>query len=496
MSSEQAKVLNAHERMEKLFDPGTFQELDRHVRHHITDYGMAEKRPEGDGVVTGFGMVNGRQVFAYAQDKRVFGGSLGFAHAMKICKAMDMADRAGCPLVGFNDSGGARLQEGVVSLAGYGEIFHRNVNLSGRIPQISVISGVCAGGAVYSPALTDFIVMVRDQSLMFITGPKVVKAVTGQDVEPQKLGGAKVHATKSGVCQLMAKTDEQSIEYVRTLLGYLPQSFEEKPPVEDNDDPIDRLCPELESIVPEDTQMGYDVRKVIKEVMDKGEFFEVHGGWAKNIVVGFARMAGRTVGVVANQPMFMAGCLDVDASRKGARFVRTCDAYNIPIITFEDVPGYLPGMQQEYAGIIGHGAKMLYAYSEARVPKLTVILRKAFGGSYLVMSSKHMGSDFNIAWPKAQLAVMGAEGAVAILYRKQLMAIREQDGEQAEAEARERFLQEYRDVFMNPKKGAEHGYLDDVIDPAETRKVLCRALVMLDNKLDPRPEKLHGNEPL
>jgi len=496
MSDQEKVKLSAVERLETLFDEGTFHEIDRYVTHHITGYGMEDKKVAGDSVVTGFGLVNGRPVYAFSQNSGFMGGSLGEAHAQKVCKIMDLAVKEMAPVVGFNDSGGARLQEGVISLGGYGDIFFRNVRSSGVIPQLSVINGHCAGGAVYSPALTDFIMMVEDQSFMFITGPQVVKAVTGEEVSKSDLGGALAHAGKSGVCHKICYDDLESIENVRQILSYLPQNSQQQPPrLEPTDDP-NRVCPILNDLVPLDGKQGYDVRDVIREVMDDGEFFEIHENFAQNIVVGYARLNGYTFGVVANQPAYMAGTLDVNASRKGARFIRTCDSFNVPLLTFVDVPGFLPGVNQEHNGIIMHGAKILYAFAEATVPKLTVILRKAFGGAYDVMSSKHVGGDFNFAWPNSEIAVMGAAGAVSILNRKQLKKVTEEEGKEAANECRQQLIEDYEGVYLTPYMAAEYGYIDDVIAPDSTRQVLVRAYNSIKNKKEMDLPRKHRNVPL
>jgi acetyl-CoA carboxylase carboxyltransferase component len=482
--------LTARERLVALCDPGTFQELDMFVRHRCTSFGMEKQRPLGDGVVTGHGRVDGRPVFLFAQDFTVVGGSLGEAFAAKICKVMDMAMKAGAPVVGLNDSGGARIQEGVAALAGYAEIFFRNVDASGVVPQVSVILGPCAGGAVYSPALTDFVMMVKGGSHMFITGPKVIETVTGEKVSFEELGGAVAHAAKSGVCHLVEEDERSALQTVRDLLAYLPSNNLEEPPFVPSADPRDRAEEALDTIVPDDPQKPYDIKKVIQAVVDDGEFLEIHADWAKNIVVGFARLGGRSVGIVANQPAYLAGCLDIEASTKGARFVRTCDAFNVPLITFEDIPGFLPGVGQEHGGIIRHGAKLIFAFCEATVPKLTVITRKAYGGAYCAMSSKHIRADYNFAWPTAEIAVMGPEGAVNIVFAREI----EQAGDKA---ARERELvAEYRERFATPYQAAELGYIDDVIRPRETRRRLIDALETIRNKREPRPTKKHGNIPL
>jgi acetyl-CoA carboxylase carboxyltransferase component len=482
--------MTARERLEKLLDAGTFQELDAFVTHRSQEFGLGERITLGDGVVTGYGTINGRLVYVYAQDATVLGGSLGEAHAAKIVKVLDLALKNGAPVIGLNDSGGARIQEGILSLGGYGDIFLRNSLASGVVPQISVIMGPCAGGAVYSPALTDFVIMVDETSHMFITGPEVVKSVTHEDVTFDQLGGAQVHAGKSGVAHFTAESEDQALDMVRILLSYLPQNNLEDPPaVVSQDDPT-RAEDALDSMVPAEPNAPYDVTKVIREVMDMGTFFEVHAAFAANIVVGFARLNGRVVGVVANQPNVKAGALDIDASAKAARFVRFCDAFNVPLVTFVDVPGFMPGVAQEHGGIIKEGAKLIYAYCEATVPKLTVVLRKAYGGAYIVMSSKHVRSDYNVAWPSAEFAVMGPEGAVGVIHRRAL-------AEAADPEAmRARLLAEYREKFANPYQAASRGYVDAVIEPSRTRAVLINALQMLQNKRDSVPPKKHANMPL
>ena len=480
----------ARERIEALLDDGSFQELDRFVRHRCTEFGMEKKRPLGDGVVTGHGTVDGRTVYVYAQDFTVIGGALGMAHAAKICKVMDLAMKAGAPVIGINDSGGARIQEGVESLGGYAEIFFRNVMASGVVPQISMIMGPSAGGAVYSPAITDFILMVDKGSHMFITGPQVIETVTKEKVTFEELGGAIAHSTKSGVCSLFRDDEDGLIEAARELLSYLPSNNLSDPPFEASDDPAERLSPELDTLIPDDPRQPYDMKTVIREVMDDGAFYEIQPLWAANILVGFARLGGHSVGIVANQPKILAGCLDIDASTKAARFIRFCDAFNIPVITFEDVPGFLPGVNQEHGGIIRNGAKLLYAYAEASVPRLTVITRKAYGGAYCVMSSKHMRGDYNFAWPTAEIAVMGPEGAVNIVFRKEI----------AEAEDKttrnQELVDDYRDRFATPFFAAERGYIDDVILPSETRSALIKALSSVRDKREARPNKKHGNIPL
>jgi propionyl-CoA carboxylase beta chain len=482
--------LLARERIEKLLDPGSFVELDRFVRHREVEFGMRETRPWGDAVVTGYGTIFGRKVFVFSQDFTIFGGSLSEVFAEKVCKVMDLALRYGCPIIGINDSGGARIQEGVVSLAGYAEIFWRNVQASGVVPQISLVMGPCAGGAVYSPAITDFVLMVEGTSYMFITGPDVVKTVTGEEVTFEELGGAATHATRSGVAHFTHPDEETCLEEARYLLSFLPQNNLEAPPYTPPSDPLDREAPELDAIVPDSPTKPYDMKQVIERVFDEGEFLEVQPHWAENIVCGFSRLGGHAVGVVGNQPSALAGVLDIDASVKAARFVRTCDAFNVPLVTFVDVPGFLPGTSQEWGGIIRHGAKLLYAYAEATVPKLTVITRKAYGGAYDVMSSKHLRADFNVAWPTAEVAVMGPEGAVNIVFRKEL-----EEAEDPEAR-RQELIAEYKERFANPYAAAERGYVDDVIEPRRTRPVLVRALETALTKREPKPRRKHGNIPL
>jgi len=486
----EAGKLTARERIELLVDPGTFDETDALVVHRCTDFGMQEKKIPGDGVVTGFARIDGRPVAIFAQDFTVFGGSLSETYAAKICKIMDEAVKIGCPVIGLNDSGGARIQEGAASLAGYADIFLRNTLSSGVVPQISAIMGPCAGGAVYSPAITDFVVMVKNSSYMFITGPDVIRAVTHEEVTKEELGGALTHSSKSGVSHFTAEDDAHALGLIRRLLSFLPQNNHEDPPRRPTDDPPDRREVALNGIVPDNPNKPYDIKQVIRLIVDDGDFFEVHEHWARNIVVGFARLDGRPVGIVANQPAYLAGVLDIDASRKGARFVRFCDAFNIPLVTFEDVPGFLPGVSQEHGGIIVHGAKLLYAYAEATVPKMTVITRKAYGGAYCVMASKHLRTDVNLAWPTAEIAVMGAEGAVEILYRRELQA-----AEDPEAFKKQK-VEEYRRAFSNPWVGAERGYVDAVIEPADTRARLISSLRMLETKVDTSPPKKHGNIPL
>ena len=482
--------LTARERIDLLLDPGSFVEMDRFKTHRNSDFGMAAKTILGDGVVTGYGNVEGRQVFVFAQDFTVFGGSLSGAYAEKICKVMDLAVSTGCPVVGLNDSGGARIQEGVVSLAGYADIFFRNVSSSGVVPQLSAILGPCAGGAVYSPAITDFIVMAKQTSYMFITGPDVIKTVTHEEVSKEDLGGAQTHNSRSGVAHFAAEDEPAAIRTLRELLSYLPSNNLEDPPFIATEDPQGRRDDALKTVVPANPNKPYDIKDVIKGVVDDRHFFEVQEHYARNIVTGFARLGGRSVGIVANQPNVLAGVLDIDGSRKGARFVRTCDAFNIPIVTFVDVPGFLPGTAQEWGGIITHGAKLLYAFAEATVPKLTVITRKAYGGAYDVMSSKHIKADLNLAWPTAEIAVMGPDGAVNIIFRKELDKATDKDA------TRKDLVQKYRDTFANPYKAAELGYVDEVIAPEDTRPRLCRALQMLRNKRAEVPQRKHGNIPL
>jgi propionyl-CoA carboxylase beta chain len=480
----------ARERIEKLLDPGSFQELDGFVRHRTVDFNMLETRPLADAVITGHGTIDDRRVCVFSQDFTVFGGSLGEVMGEKICKIMDLAARIGCPVIGINDSGGARIQEGVVSLGAYGEVFFRNVACSGVIPQISLVMGPCAGGAVYSPAITDFILMVKETSHMFITGPDVIKTVTGEEVGFEELGGAMTHNTKSGVAHFATEDEDHCLEDARYLLSFLPQNNLESPPhLETTDDPL-RMDLELDSVVPDSPNKPYDMRAVIRLIVDDGEFLEVHEHYARNIVCGFSRLDGIAVGIVGNQPAALAGVLDIDASAKAARFVRTCDAFNIPIITFTDVPGFLPGTAQEWGGIIRHGATLLYAFAEATVPKITVITRKAYGGAYDVMASKHLGADFNFAWPTAEVAVMGPEGAANIIYRRELA------GHDAPAERRQALMDDYRARFANPYVAAERGYIDDVIIPHETRPKLITALHALATKREPGPKRKHGNIPL
>jgi propionyl-CoA carboxylase beta chain len=485
-----AGKMTARERLNFLLDEGTFEEFDKLVVHRSRDFGLEEQLYAGDGVVTGHGLIDGRRVFVFAQDFTVFGGSLSETHAEKICKVMDLALKVGAPVIGLNDSGGARIQEGVASLAGYADIFLRNTLASGVVPQISCIMGPCAGGAVYSPAITDFNVMVKDTSYMFITGPDVIKTVTHEDVTKEELGGAITHNKVSGVAHFVADSDEHALRMVRELLSFLPSNNMDDPPLSEATDSPDRTETKLNSIIPESSNQPYDIREVVHAVVDEGYFFEVHQHYAPNIVVGFARLGGRSVGIVANQPAYLAGVLDIDASVKGARFVRFCDCFNIPLITFEDVPGFLPGVEQEHGGIIRHGAKLLYAYAEATVPKITVITRKAYGGAYCVMASKHIRTDINFAWPTAEIAVMGAQGAVGLLYRREI-------SEAAEPEAaRKARIAEFEEKFANPNVAAERGFIDEVIEPAITRPKLIRALMLLQNKSDTNPSKKHGNIPL
>ena len=486
----EAGKMTARERVEFLLDEGSFEEFDKLVVHRSRDFGLDKQLYPGDGVVTGHGLIDGRSVFVFAQDFTVFGGSLSETHAEKICKVMDLAMKVGAPIIGLNDSGGARIQEGVVSLGGYADIFLRNTLASGVVPQISCIMGPCAGGAVYSPAITDFNIMVKDTSYMFITGPDVIKTVTHEEVTKEALGGAVTHNSVSGVAHFAADSDEHALRIVRELLSFIPSNNVEDPPRAEVSDPVDRIEPKLNDIIPEASNQPYDIRDVINHVVDDGYFFEVHQMFAPNICVGFARLGGRSVGIVANQPAFLAGVLDIAASVKGARFVRFCDCFNIPLITFEDVPGFLPGVSQEHGGIITHGAKLLYAFAEATVPKVTVITRKAYGGAYCVMASKHIRTDVNFAWPSAEIAVMGAEGAVGILYRRELNEAQDKDA------ARNSKIAELQDKFANPYIAAEHGFVDEVIEPAQTRPKLIRALSLLENKRDTNPPRKHGNIPL
>jgi propionyl-CoA carboxylase beta chain len=482
--------LTARERVEQLLDPGSFVELDRFKTHRCDDFGMGDKKIPGDGVVTGYGTIDGRQVFVFSQDFTVFGGSLSGAFAEKVTKIMDLAMKTGAPVIGLNDSGGARIQEGVVSLAGYADIFLRNVLSSGVIPQISVVLGPCAGGAVYSPAMTDFIFMVKNVGYMFITGPDVIKTVTHEDVSKEELGGADTHNQRSGVAHFEGPDGPTTLAMVRELLSFVPSNNMDDPPFVPTDDPPDRRDPRLNDLVPDNPTKPYDMREVIGAVVDDGRFFEVQAGWARNMLIGFARLGGRSVGIVANQPAFLAGCLDIDASVKAARFVRFCDCFNIPIVTFVDVPGFLPGTNQEWGGIIRHGAKLLYAFCEATVPKVTVITRKAYGGAYDVMSSKHIRGDVNLAYPTAEIAVMGPDGAVNIIFRNEIATAADAAAE------KDRLVDDYRRTFANPFKAAELGYIDEVIAPEDTRPRLITALTMLQNKRDKNPPKKHGNIPL
>jgi propionyl-CoA carboxylase beta chain len=482
--------LTARERVDLLLDKGSFHETDAFVVHRSNDFGLSDHIYPGDSVITGWGTIDGRLVYVYSQDFTVLGGSLGEVHANKICKIMTLAIQNGAPVIGINDSGGARIQEGVASLVGYADIFLQNTLASGIIPQISAILGPCAGGAVYSPALTDFVFMVRGTSNMFVTGPDVVKAVTHEEVSFEDLGGAAVHAEKSGVCHVAAESEADTLYLIRKLLSYLPQNYLDDPPfLPDGDDAL-RTDEALDSIIPEDPGKPYDVKEIIRRIVDNGQLFEIHEAFAQNIVVGFSRLGGHSVGIVANQPQVLAGVLDIDASEKAARFVRFCDAFNIPIITLVDVPGFMPGPTQEHGGIIRSGAKLLFAYCEATVPKATIVLRKAYGGAYIVMSSKHLRGDINLAWPSAEIAVMGPDGAVNIVFRKEIE--KASDPEQRKAD----LIREYREKFANPYVAAERGYLDDIIEPSETRPRLINALEMLQNKRDSNPAKKHGNIPL
>ena len=482
--------LTARERLELLLDENSFEELDMLARHRSNAFGLAKERPLGDGVVTGYGLIDGRPVYVFSQDFTVFGGSLSEVHAEKIVKIMKMALKNGVPIIGLNDSGGARIQEGVVSLGGYADIFLLNTLASGVIPQISAVMGPCAGGAVYSPAITDFILMVKNTSYMFVTGPNVVKTVTHETITSEELGGAQTHATKSGVAHFAADNELDCLMKIRKLLSFMPLNNMEDPPSIPSDDPPDRCESALRSIIPDNPNKPYDIKEVIRLVVDEGDFFEVHEEYAQNMVVGFARLGGRSIGIVANQPAVLAGVLDIDSSLKGARFVRYCDAFNIPLVVFEDVPGFLPGSEQEWRGIIKHGAKLLYAFCEATVPKVTVITRKAYGGAYDVMNSKHVRGDINFAWPSAEIAVMGAKGAVEIIFKKEIESSSDQ------AKTQEELVAEYTEKFANPFEAAERGYVDDVIEPDLTRPKLIRALKMLENKVDQNPRKKHGNIPL
>lgn len=492
-AQHQKGKLTARERIDMLLDEGSFEEFDMFVTHRCTNFGIDKTKFLGDGVVTGQGTIDGRVVYVFAQDFTVFGGSLSETYALKICKVMDMAMKVGAPLIGINDSGGARIQEGVTALAGYAEIFERNIMASGVIPQISAIFGPCAGGAVYSPALTDFIIMSKDTSYMFVTGPKVVKTVTGEVITDEQLGGASVHGSKSGVSHFIAENEEEGLSLIRKLISYLPQNNLEDAPLEPCDDPIDRLDDVLNEIIPDNPNKPYDVKDVIHSIVDYNEFLEVHRNYAQNIIVGFARFNGISTGIVANQPNYLAGVLDINASRKAARFVRFCDAFNIPIVTLVDVPGFLPGTAQEYGGIISHGAKLLFAYGEATVPKLTVILRKSYGGAYCVMSSKHLRGDVNYSWPTGEIAVMGPKGAIEVLQNKKINAI---ENEQERAQFVTDAENEYKDKFANPYNAAQYGYIDDVIEPRNTRFRIIRALQTLATKKDVMPPKKHTNIPL
>ncbi len=482
--------LTARERIHFLLDEGSFEEIGMFVTHRSTNFGLDKQKILGDGVVTGYGTIHGRLVYVFAQDFTVMGGSLAEAHAEKICRIMDLAMKNGAPVIGLNDSGGARIQEGVVSLAGYADIFYRNTLASGVIPQLSAIMGPCAGGAVYSPALTDFIMMVENTSYMFVTGPNVVKTVTHEEVSSEDLGGAVTHATKSGVTHFTYANEIECINGIKKLLSYIPQNCEEEPPALPYETSGDELRPALNGIVPDNPNQPYDIKEVIEHTVDEGSFYEVHKDFAENIVVGFARLAGKSIGIVANQPAFLAGVLDIKSSQKGARFVRFCDAFNIPLLVFEDVPGFLPGTDQEWNAIITNGAKLLYAFSEATVPRITVITRKAYGGAYDVMNSKHIGADMNFAWPSAEIAVMGAKGAAEIIFRKEIQAA---DNPEAKWKEKE---QEYADLFANPYNAAARGYVDEVIKPEQTRQKLIKAFKMLENKVDTLPKKKHGNIPL
>jgi propionyl-CoA carboxylase beta chain len=481
--------LTARERLHFLMDEGSFQEIGMLVSHRSTDFGMENEKYPGDGVITGYGTINGRLVYAFSQDFTVFGGSLSETHAEKICKIMDLAMKNGAPVVGLNDSGGARIQEGVVSLGGYADIFYRNTMASGVVPQISAIMGPCAGGAVYSPAITDFILMVENTSYMFVTGPNVVKTVTHEVVTSEELGGATTHATKSGVTHFACANEIEAIQNVKKLLSYMPQNCEDIAPALPYD-AKNELRPELNALMPENASQPYDIREVIDHVIDTGSFLEVHKDFAENIVVGFGRLAGRSIGIVANQPAFLAGVLDINSSTKGARFVRFCDSFNIPLLVFEDVPGFLPGTDQEWNAIITNGAKLLYAFCEATVPRITVITRKAYGGAYDVMNSKHIGADMNFAWPSAEIAVMGAKGAAEIIFKREINAAADKEAKWKEMELA------YSDIFANPYRAAERGFIDEVIEPSETRLKLIRAFKMLENKVVNNPKKKHGNIPL
>jgi acetyl-CoA carboxylase carboxyltransferase component len=492
-SQHQKGKYTARERIAMLLDEGSFEEFDMFVEHRSTNFGMDKTKFLGDGVVTGYGTIDGRLVYVYAQDFTVFGGSLSEMQSQKICKVMDQAMKMGAPVIGINDSGGARIQEGINALAGYAEIFQRNILASGVVPQISGIFGPCAGGAVYSPALTDFILMTEGTSYMFLTGPKVVKTVTGEDVTQEDLGGAYVHSSKSGVAQFCVENEEEGLKMIRKLLSYLPQNNLEDAPIVPNDDPVNRLEDKLNEIIPDSPTKPYDMYEVIRSIVDLGEFLEVHANYARNIIVGFARFNGQSVGIVANQPKYLAGVLDINASRKAARFVRFCDAFNIPIVSLVDVPGFLPGTGQEYGGVITHGAKLLYAYGEATVPKVTVTLRKSYGGAHIVMSCKQLRGDINYAWPTAEIAVMGAEGAVEVLYGKEINEEKDPEKKAALIKAKEK---EYTDLFANPYNAARYGYIDDIIEPRNTRFRVIRALQQLQTKKLQNPPKKHDNLPL
>jgi propionyl-CoA carboxylase beta chain len=489
-SQHEKGKLTARERLDLLLDKGSFSEADTLVTHRSTDFGLDKQKILGDGVVTGYGKIWGRTVFVFAQDFTVFGGSLSEAHGEKICKIMDMALKMGAPVIGLNDSGGARVQEGVVSLGAYANIFLRNTLTSGVVPQISCIMGPCAGGAVYSPAITDFVFMVKQISYMFVTGPKVVKTVTHEEITSEELGGAEVHASKSGVAHFACDNEIQAIEKIRKLIAYLPQNYLEDPPLSECSDPIDRADPALDTIIPDNPNKPYWMKEIILKVVDDGEFLEVHQDYATNIIVGFARLGGRSIGIIANEPGYLAGVLDIDSSKKGARFIRFCDAFNIPIITFEDVPGFLPGTDQEWRGIIVNGAKLLFAYCEATVPKITVITRKAYGGAYDVMNSKHIRGDLNFAWPSAEIAVMGPKGAVEIIFSKEIKSAEDQEKMEAEK------ILEYTEKFASPYIAAARGYIDDVIEPSQTRRKLIEGLELLQTKADSNPKKKHCNIPL
>lgn len=482
--------LTARERIHFLLDEGSFEEIGMFVTHRSTDFGMENEKYLGDGVVTGYGTVNGRLVYVFSQDFTVFGGSLSETHAEKICKVMDLAIKNGAPIIGLNDSGGARIQEGVVSLGGYADIFYKNTMSSGVIPQLSAIMGPCAGGAVYSPAITDFILMVENTSYMFVTGPNVVKTVTHEEVTSEELGGASTHSTKSGVTHFSCANEIECINNIKQLLSYMPQNCEEKAPAVQYESTGSEARPALDTIIPENANQPYDIRDVINNVIDENSFLEVHKNYAENIVVGFARLAGKSIGIVANQPMFLAGVLDIQSSTKAARFVRFCDCFNIPLLVFEDVPGFLPGTDQEWNAIITNGAKLLYAFSEATVPRITVITRKAYGGAYDVMNSKHIGADMNYAWPSAEIAVMGAKGAAEIIFKKEISEASDKEAKWVEKE------KQYSDLFANPYRAAERGFIDEVIEPSQTREKLIKAFKMLENKVVNNPKKKHGNIPL